>query len=172
MITRTLKLFAAFALTFIVVGSALADGIPLLDRNGKPFRVQRMTGSHVTFTGTNDALDFEFESDYVTLCMDPQSEPVFIRFGTGTDYIEGNPVAYVTDANTFETGSDGTAYGIIAGRAFVMSASPDTINNIIDLSSENVVQKCQSHPWSARGLVFAVDTAGTATLDVNAFSSR
>ncbi len=163
----------------LIAAVQAGDGIPAVDRNGRPMRVQRMTGKRITFASTYANFDFEFESDYVQFCVQPGSRTVFMRFGTAVtggliEGMEQYTANTVTNSRVFQTGGRqaGEAYGGIAGRAFAVTVSPDTNTAGEIISGLNTQILCQSHPWASRGLVFNVDTAGTATLDVNAFSSR
>jgi hypothetical protein len=171
--------FLTFLFAVLLAGSAYADGIPALDRNGNPLRVQRMTGQFIAFDSslagdsTNAALDFEFESDYVTICILPISEVVYVRFGTSMVALEGQQGAATPDTNAqFQAGGIGiTGSSTLAARAVALGVPGfnDVVANDSELGLDN---SCQTHPWATRGLVFNVDTTATATMTVNAFSSR
>jgi len=121
--------------------------------------IQRATGLYVTFSSTNEAFDFEFQAAAVEICMHPGSNRVYSRFGTSMLTLEGSDSSvseWATTSAIFQTGNSR-----LSSRAmvFTMTASEDS-------------SVCRVYPFSTRGLVFQVDVASTASLDVNAFSFR
>jgi len=145
-----------FAIVPAVVG--LLSFIIISDSVGQQL-IQRVTGFYVTFSATNEALDFEFESSAIELCQHPGSNRIYLRFGVSMNSLQGADTSiteWATSSNIFQTGNSR-----LSGRAMVLTM-PASMSEI----------HCRVYPFATRGIVLNVDAASSASLDVNAFSVR
>jgi len=121
--------------------------------------IQRVTGINITFSSTNEAFDFEFESNAVEICTAAGSGTVYARFGVALTALEGRDTSvteWATSSTIFQTGNSR-----LAGRALVFSRHTGQTDT-----------DCRIYPFRTRGMVFNTNTASTASLDVNVFSYR
>lgn len=153
---------AVFAAIFVFVTPAAAQMPQFSDdkvlRNGQPapFRATKQAGEFVDFNSpsTNDIVSFGFTSDYVSVCVRGASETVYLRFAT----------AVPTGATTITVFASGDAN--VSGSAIPISYNQETDSSLAAQAETPSV--CWEGPVSTQGVVLAVTTSGTASVDVYA----
>ena len=147
-----LAAFAAFFLTLPVPEQANAD-----EARGFGDQVRRVFGEYVTFSGTYNEVDFGFASDYVRICIEDDSARVWYRLGLTLSTLDGSESGFPpANATDFKTG--GTR---MAGQAVPLFGGGDGTDT-----------QCFIDAIQTNGMVFAVDSAGGASLDVSAYRFR
>jgi len=159
-------LFASGA-SLPIIGSAYAQGFP------PGTVIRRAVGDRVTFTATSAAFDWGFRSDFVEFCINPSPEAggqdIFMRFGQ-TLTVDADDASTATQGGVIVATSnaiftDGAATASLPGSAMVFRAPDETLGDTAEVAA------CYGpFPWNTSGLVFNVDTAGSASLDVRAYS--
>ena len=127
-------------------------------------------GDYVTFSTTNTVFDFGVESKAVQICSFHPGSIVYMRRGTKIV-----PVTGQTDASGVnEATADASRMTVAATSSTVFQdgnqAHPESAMPISTPSTLTSGENCSVYPIRTRGLIFNVDTAGTASLDVRVFA--
>lgn len=142
---------------FLAVFAAMLFSSPVFagDSQGMGADVRQVFGEYVTFSGTSNEVDFGFVSDYVRVCLEDDSARVWYRTGRSLTTLDGGTGTSPTAAG-FKTGS-----ATLGGQALTIFPTGDGTD-----------VHCVTDALNTSGLVFMVDTAEGASLDVSAYKYR
>ena len=109
---------------------------------------------------TLDAVDFDFLTKYVRVCVRTESEPVFLRMNTTIAGTVAIPNLLVFPGDSSTVFIDGTISG-----SYDFGALPMTAAATSGATGAAANSACVTEPWVTRGIIAHI-VSGLATLDV------